>query len=225
MNHTITYFFRLESGVEHRFGVDFERPAPGGALPDWTLLDTDKCGHCPLASSPGARCPAAADLVPVLKRFSALASYDNVEVRVVNAQYEVHKRTDTQTALSALMGLILATSACPILSRMRPLARMHLPFTTDTELVYRIATMHLFDCYLRGTTPGLQELTGFFADFHRLNEAFAKRITRATQNDAGINALMVLHTRNMMAGLSLEKKLNEIRTWFRQSAGSDKAPQ
>ena len=223
MNNTITYFFRLESGAEHRFDVDFERAAPGGALPDWILLDTNKCGHCPLASSPGARCPAAADLVPVVERFSALASVDSVEVRVVNAQYEARKRTDTQTALSALMGLILATSACPILSRMRPLAYTHLPFTTDTEMLYRIAAMHLFDCYLRGTTPDLQGLAGFFADFDTLNEAFAKRIKRATQRDASINALVVLHARNMLAGLSIENKLDETRVWFRQSAGGDKA--
>ena len=217
MNNTITYIFRLESGVEHRFDVDFDRPAPSGDLPDWTLLETDKCEHCPLAGGPGVRCPAAADLVPVIERFSALASVDSVDVRVVRAQYEARKKTDTQTALSALMGLILATSACPILSRMRPLAHTHLPFSTDTEMVYRIATMHLFDCFLRGRTPDLQGLAGFFADIDKLNEAFAERIKRATQRDAGINALVVLHARSMLASLSIEKKLDEIRVWFGQA--------
>ena len=214
MKNNITYFFRLESGVEYRFDVDFDRAAPSGPLPDWTLLETDKCEHCPLHGGPGVRCPAAADLVPVVEQFSALASVENVDVRVVRAQYEAHKKTDTQTALSALMGLILATSACPILSRMRPLAHTHLPFSTDTEMVYRIAAMHLFDCFLRGVTPDLQGLAGFFADIDKLNEAFAQRIKRATQRDAGINALVVLHARSMLASLSSEKKLDEIRVWF-----------
>ena len=114
MSNTIIYIFRLESGTEHRFDVDLNRPVASGALPDWTLLDTNKCENCPLASGPGARCPAAADLVPIVAQFSALASIGSVDVRVVRPQFEATKHTDTQTALSALMGLILATSACPI---------------------------------------------------------------------------------------------------------------
>ncbi len=214
MSNAITYIFQLDSGAEHCFDVVFDRPAAGGDLPDWTLLDTHKCGNCPLASAPGARCPAAADLVPIIEKFSALASIDNVEVRVVREQYESHKRTDTQTALSALIGLILATSACPILSRMRPLAHTHLPFPTETDSVYRIITMHLLRCYLAGTKPDLGNLTDFFADFEVLNDAFARRLKRAIQNDASINALVVLHSRNMIASFSIDEKLDEIRAWF-----------
>ena len=220
MNNAITYIFRLESGVEYRFDVDLDRAAAGGALPDWTLLETEKCEHCPLTSSPGARCPAAADLAPVIDRFSTLASIESVDVRVVHERYEAHKHTDTQTALSALMGLILATSACPILSRMRPLAHTHLPFCTETEMMYRICAMHLFDCFLAGTTPDLQGLSGLFADISKLNEAFARRITLAAKRDASNNALVKLHARSMLASLTIEGKMDEIRTWFRQSTGS-----
>ncbi len=214
MNNMISYIFQLESGAAHRFDVAFDRPAASGDLPDWTLLDTHQCDNCPLARAPGARCPAAADLVPIIDKFSALASIDNVDVRVVREQYEVHKRTDTQTALSALMGLILATSACPILGRMRPLAQTHLPFPTETEIVYRIITMHLLRCHLAGTPADLGTLTGFFADFETLNEAFARRLKRAIQNDASINALVVLHARSMVASFSIDEKLDEIRAWF-----------
>ncbi len=83
MSHTITYIFRLETGIEHRFEVDFERPPASGNLPDWTLLDTHKCPNCPLPSTPGARCPAAADLMAIVERFSQLASIDTVDVRVL----------------------------------------------------------------------------------------------------------------------------------------------
>ncbi len=220
MSNAITYVFQLESGAEHRFDVELNRPAATGDLPDWTLLDTHKCGNCPLASTPGARCPAAADLVPIVEKFSALASIDNVEVRVLREQYEAHKRTDTQTALSALMGLILATSACPILSRMRPMAQTHLPFPTETEIVYRIITMHLLRCYLADTKPDLGTLNDFFADFETLNDAFSKRLKRAIQNDASINALVVLHSRNMIASFSIDEKLEEIREWFGQATGT-----
>jgi hypothetical protein len=115
------------------------------------------------------------------------------------------------------MGLILATSACPILNRMRPLAHTHQPFPSETEVVYRIAAMHLLDCFLRDATPDLHGLTELFADIAKLNEAFARRITLATQRDASINALVKLHSRSMLASLSIDDKLDEIHRWFRRS--------
>ena len=214
MDDTITYVFKIEAGADVSFEVNLNRPAQSGDLPDWTLLENNKCANCPLAAAPGARCPAAADLVPIVQRFSELASIGNTMVRVVRPQFELHKQTDTQTALSALMGLILATSGCPILNRMRPMAQMHLPFPSENEVVYRIVSMHLFKCYLDGTTPDLKDLETFFADVDQLNHAFAKRIKRATQEDASINALVLLHSRSMLASLSIEDNLAQIRAWF-----------
>ena len=218
MSKKVIYFFRLESGAGHRFDVDFDRPLAGGDLPEWTRLEVDKCPNCPLAEAPGAHCPAAADLVPLVERFSALTSIDRVDVHVVTPQFEARKRTDTQTALSALMGLILATGACPILSRLRPLAHMHSPFASATEVVYRIVSMHLFGCYLRGEPAGLDGLDGFFSDLERLNQAFFGRLNRAVQRDASINALLALHSRSMLASLSMETEMEQIRAWFQHAS-------
>lgn len=221
MNKKVTYLFRLESGIEHRFDVDFDRPPAGGDLPAWTRLEADKCPHCPLPNAPGAHCPAAADLVPLVERFSALSSIDRIDVLVVTPQYEARKRTDTQTALSALMGLILATSACPILQRMRPLAQMHMPFATATEMVYRIVSMHLLGCFLRGEPVGLDGLDRFFSDIDRLNHAFFGRLNRAVQRDAGINALLALHSHSMLASMSIKPEMENIRAWFQQTLAGD----
>jgi len=153
----------------------------------------------------------------VVERFSALSSIDRVEVHVVTPQYEARKRTDTQTALRALMGLILATSACPILGRMRPLAHMHMPFATGTENVYRIVSMHLMGQFLRGEPAGLEGLKEFFADIERLNHAFFARLNRAVQRDAGINALVSLQSHSMLASMSIETEMENIRAWFQQT--------
>lgn len=223
MNKKIIYFFRLESGVGHRFDVELDRPAAGGDLPDWTRLEVNKCPHCPLADAPGAHCPAAADMVPLVEKFSALSSIDKVDVHVVTPEYEARKHTDTQTALSALMGLILATSACPILGRMRPLAHMHLPFATPTEMVYRIVSMHLLGCFLRGEPVGLDGLNEFFSEIDRLNHAFFGRLNRAVQRDAGLNALLTLHSRSMLASVSIESEMENIRAWFQQTPAGEPA--
>ena len=221
MNKKVIYLFRLESGVGHRFDVEFDRPPAGGDLPAWTLLEADKCPHCPLPSAPGAHCPAAADLVPVVEKFAALSSVDRIDVHVVTLQHEARKRTDTQTALGALMGLILATSACPILGRMRPLAHTHMPFATPTERVYRIVSMHLMGCHVRGEPVGLHGLAEFFSDIERLNHAFSARLNRAVQRDAGINALLALHARSMLASMSIEEEMENIRVWFQQTLAGD----
>jgi hypothetical protein len=223
LNKKIIYFFRLESGVGHRFDVDFDRPPASGELPAWTLLEADKCPNCPLADAPGARCPAASDLVPLVEKFSALSSIDRINVHVVTPEYEARKHTDTQTALSALMGLILATSACPILGRMRPLAHMHMPFATPTETVYRIVSMHLLGCFLRGESVGLDGLNEFFSEIDRLNHAFFGRLNRAVQRDAGLNALLGLHSRSALASLSIDAQIENIRAWFQQSPAGDPA--
>ena len=217
LSKKVIYLFRLESGAGHRFDVEFDRPPAGGDLPEWTRLEADKCPHCPLLNAPGARCPAAADLVPLVEKFSALSSIDRIDVHVVTPQYEARKRTDTQTALRALMGLILATGACPILGRMRPLAHMHMPFATGTEMVYRIVSMHLLGHFLRGEPVGLDGLDGFFSDIDRLNHAFSGRLNRAVQRDASINALLALHSHNMLASMSIELEMGNISAWFQQT--------
>ncbi|OGA18096.1 MAG: hypothetical protein A3H32_11265 [Betaproteobacteria bacterium RIFCSPLOWO2_02_FULL_63_19] len=218
MSKKIVYIFRLESGIGHRFDVDFDRPSAAGDLPAWTLLKEDKCPHCPLPDAPGARCPAAADLVPIVEKFSELSSIDRIDVHVLSQECESRKRTDTQTALRALMGLILATSACPILSRMRPLAHMHMPFATGTEMVYRIVSMHVFGRFLRGEPAGLDGLRDFFADIDKLNRAFAGRLNRAAQRDASINALLALHSHSMLASMSIEPEMENIRVWFQPAS-------
>jgi len=217
LNKKVIYLFRLESGVGHRIDVEFDRPPASGNLPEWTRLEVDKCPHCPLPSAPGAHCPAAADLVPVVERFSELSSIDRIDVHVVTPQFEARKHTDTQTALRALMGLILATGACPILGRMRPLAHMHMPFATATETVYRIVSMHLVGSFLRGGPVGLDGLDGFFSDIDRLNHAFFGRLKRAVQRDAGINALLALHSGSMVASMSIKPEMENIRAWFQQT--------
>ena len=217
MKKKIIYIFRLESGVQHRFDVEFDRAPADGDLPEWTRLEADKCPHCPLAGAPGARCPAAADLVPIVERFSALSSIDRVDVLVLTNEYEARKRTDAQTALSALMGLILATSACPVLGHMLPLAHTHRPFASPTEMVYRIVSMHLMGCFLRGEPVGLDGLDGFLAEIDGLNHAFSNRLKNAAQSDAGINALLALHSRSMLVSLSIGPELERIRGWFNET--------
>jgi hypothetical protein len=165
------FFFRLKSVVGHRFDMEFKRLLASGELLEWTRLEVDRCPHCTLAHARSAHCSAAVDLVPFVERFSALYSIDPIDVQVVATQYEVRKHADAQTALRILMGLILVTSACPILERMRPLAHMHMPFATTAEM---------------------DGLDGLSSDFDRLNHAFSGRLELAVQGDACVKTAAYL---------------------------------
>ena len=205
-------------GAEHRFDIDLDRPQVDPAsipnLPAWTALEQNKCPCCPLPDAPGAACPAAVDLMPMVRRFSALASIAPAEVRVVTEEREVRKKTDAQSALGALMGLVLASSGCPVLRRMRPMAQTHLPFGSMTETVYRMAAMQFFDCFLRGEPASIDGLRHFFDEIDQLDRAFAERLRVAAEKDASLNALLTLHSRVMLVSFSLTNKLERIRGWF-----------
>jgi hypothetical protein len=211
----ITYALNID-GVEHRFDVEVERPpsARRGALPVWTELGHHKCGNCPLPSDDDAACPAAADLVPIVESFSKLSSIAQCDVRVTTAEREVRKVTDAQTALSALMGLIMATSGCPILRRMKPLAEMHLPFATATEVVHRTVAAHLVRCLLEGKPADTEELKRYFDDVDTLNFAFMSRLRSAAEKDASLNALVVLQAGGALVSGSLEDGLRRLRSMY-----------
>jgi hypothetical protein len=211
----VTYVLTID-GVEHRFDTDVNR-APAlkrGALPVWTALEHERCPNCPLPGGDDAACPPAADLAPVVERFSQLSSIARASVRVLTEEREVRKDTDAQTALSALMGLIMATSGCPILRRLKPLAVMHLPFATATEVVQRTVAAHLVRAMLDGKPADVEELRRIFEEIDTLNFAFMTRLRSAAQKDASLNALVVLQAGGALVAGSLEDGLRRLRSLY-----------
>jgi len=81
-------------------------------------------------------------LVDLVTRCEELVSYDQIDVRVVTDEWTI-----TQRAISALMGLIMATSGCPKTAYLKPMARFHLPLASEDEAVYRVTSMYLLAQY------------------------------------------------------------------------------
>jgi hypothetical protein len=217
----ITYVLTID-GVDHRFDTDVNRPvsAKRGALPVWTALEHHQCPNCPLGAPPpgsDSACPAAADLAPVVESFSKLSSIAQAAVQVLTPEREVRKTTDAQTALSALMGLIMATSGCPILRRMKPLAEMHLPFATATEVVHRTVGAHLVRALIEGRDADIDELRKQLDDVDTLNFAFMTRLRSAAEKDASLNALVVLQAGGALVSGSLEDGLRRLKSMYADS--------
>jgi hypothetical protein len=199
----VKYHFIFDSGSERDFTVQLDpttlqdtSPQPNPP-PDWAKLDYQKCPNCPLRSEDVPYCPAATSLSSVVPAFADIHSFEKADIRVEVSGRVITSRTDVQTGLGSLLGLQLAASGCPVLAKLRPMVRFHLPFATQEETIFRATAMYLVGQYLRAQAGEVPDwsLVGL-ADIYRavgiVNRAFALRLRAAGKKDANLNAVIVL---------------------------------
>ncbi len=215
----ISYHFVIDGQGAVDFDVEPSRGPrpPGPDDPEWVRLEYRRCRHCPLTEA--TNCPAAADLREIVDAFAAVNSTQRCVVRVDTPQRTYEKRCDVQTGLGALVGLVMATSGCPILAPMRPMAHTHLPFATVEETLFRTTSTYLLGEYLRerrGETPdyALNGLRSLYADLERLNNAFAARLRAAAERDANLNAVVRLFSLSALVQMSVDRGLSMVAPWF-----------
>lgn len=201
--HFIRYDLVLEDGQFYQHEVDLERPTHGVSLnngkhPPWTRLVNQQCTNCPLAADKHHYCPTAVDIAPVAEQFIHHQSIDRVDVTVHTPERSFHKNCDLQTALCALFGLMMASSECPLLARLKPLAYFHYPFATLEESVRHIIGNYLIGQYIRTNDDkyqpdwSLQGIEQLFSDLKIVNTGFMARVRTVAKEDASINALLTL---------------------------------
>ncbi len=219
----IEYTLTLDNGRTVRFTVDPERVAAaaddGKPHPDWTRLDYHQCPNCPLRTSEHRYCPAALDIEQVVVAFGDVYSHHQVQAEVRTETRTYVKRTDVQTALRSLMGLCLATGGCPVLSRMKGPARLHMPFATVEETLFRMVGAYLIGQYTlarQGGTPDwdLAGLTGLYAELQDVNSSIKTRLDAAAEKDANINAVVLLMGISMLVSFSLEAQLIGLKPFL-----------
>lgn len=197
-----TFVFTEEKKIEFVLTFDSEnfnlQTQNVESYPEWTYLSYHKCHICPLNETETKYCPTAVSLVPLINTFSSFTSYENVELRVETPQRIYIKNTTVQKGLSSLIGLYMTTTNCPILSKLKPLARFHLPVATAEETFFRVVSMFLIQQYLllqQGKTPDwtLKDLTNLYEDIKIVNKSFCDRISSVIEKDASVNALIILN--------------------------------
>lgn len=224
---TIQYFFTFDDGLELKFNVDIDRvfdvKQDLSKAPGWTRLDNNQCSNCPLSKDKFSHCPAALDLDKVARDFQRFPAQTKVNVRVVTPEREYVKRASLEEGVRALMGLIMATCACPIFSQLKPNARNHLPFASKDEFILRSASMYLMNQYFIYKDGGQPdwELKGLVKTNEQLglvNHAFWQRVVAAFQNDSNSKALLSFFTMSSSVSASLDAQLNKIKPVFFSSA-------
>ena len=219
----IHYHFLIEGKESLKFSVDLKRKyskeKDAERHPFWAALNYHKCVVCPLSGSEFHHCPVAVDLQDVMATFSDTISHRRAEMHVLTPEREFVHHCDVQTGLNSLLGLIMATSACPILSQLRPLANFHLPFATAEETLYRTVGAYLVKQYFvlqNGNKPDF-ELAGLGVLYQKLislNTCFAARVRSASEQDANINAVIRMDNFSILVLFALKDNLMHEKVKF-----------
>ncbi|NOQ37205.1 MAG: hypothetical protein GQ569_15150 [Methylococcaceae bacterium] len=166
-------------------------------LPEWTRLDYCQCPNCPLKLEETPHCPVAINLVELVSHFCDLISHQTVKVSVQSSSRTYTVETTVQDTLSSILGLYMSCSGCPILDKLRPMARFHLPFSSYEETSYRSLSMYLIAQYLRykegkSADWDLEGFVAMYKEIQIVNQAFSQRLCNISQGDANNNALVIL---------------------------------
>ncbi len=188
--------------------------------PQWTRLDYMVCDNCPLHNTDAVYCPVAVNLVDVVEAFKDTLSYDVVDVLVeIRERTYARQQIPIQQALSSLLGIIMVTSGCGSLDKLRPMVRFHLPFASIEETVFRVASTYLLAQYFRvrkGLQPDweMKHLVSIYQNIARININICKRLQQATSKDASLNAVVILDTFAQMMPLTIEETLKDFEHLF-----------
>ena len=198
----IKYRFIFADGKEEAFEMHLDEALSyqadtDAAPPEWTHLSNNKCHNCPLNEKDNPQCPVARNLAPVLARFVDRISFEKIDLIVTTEAREYRKSISLQRGISAIFGLIMVTSGCPVLDKLRPMAFTHLPMAALEETRYRAISMYLLAQYFRAR-KGLSadwELKGLekiYGEIGIVNRDFVSRLHTINMQDANYNAVVSL---------------------------------
>ena len=219
---SIRYVFDLPDGTKRAMDFRFDARdfrlanAVPPVAPFWAELEFCQCANCPLSAAQQPHCPAALQMVGPIEQLKSLVSFDTVAVTVTQAERTIHVETSAQHAMVSVLGLIMATAGCPWTDHLRPMARCHLPFASETETVYRSVSMYLLARELMGESdePAYDALKALYENLHVVNRGIAKRLGAATRTDPARNAIAILDTYTTSLPAALARSLDELEPLF-----------
>ncbi len=186
---------------------------PGEELEtDWALLENFACPHCPLDKSTHKYCPVAQNLYKVIKEFGSFNSYEMADVEVETVSRKFQKQTALQSGISSLIGILMPSSGCPVLGKLKPMLYTHLPFASLDETQTRVFSLYLLSQYIRfkkGFEPDweMNKLIDIYDQISILNKNVSRQIVQLEEKDAGINGLIILNNFAEYVTFTINEKL------------------
>ncbi len=187
--------------------------------PGWAQLEYHQCPPCPLKSAEHPFCPVALCISDLVTSFKDTASYVKCRVTCVSPERTVTKETIVQEGLASILGLLMATSGCPIMSFFKPLARFHLPFATVDESIFRIVAVYMLRQFYRKDAANddrllLCEIKKHYALVKQVNKGILDRILSITDLDADKNAIVTLSSLGQILEMEIDANLESLHYLF-----------
>ncbi len=193
--------------------------------PEWAKLENNRCPNCPLPSD-CAYCPAALGIAMFLPLFESRVSHEKVVIEVETPQRTIVSKSTFQTGMASLIGLVCATSGCPLTKFLRPMARFHMPFADEQETLYRSFSSWLLMAYVQQKLNGGKEpitLDGLkrkYQDLSVMNSRLAERLRAGVKRDAALNAVIILDLFAQIAPDNIDGGFEDILDAFTVEDGS-----
>ena len=220
------YQFQFEDGYTKNYHIALD-PNTLSLIPnehchkpqDWTHLTYNQCSNCPLVIDSHTFCPVAVNIMELVETFKDVLSYRNCSVMCETEDRTYSKDTSIMEGLSAIFGVIMATSDCPIMNFLKPMARFHLPFSSVEETTVRTASMYLLGQYFRYKDQpeikmDFKTLENHYAQVRLVNEGIIKRISSVSKQDADKNAIVTLHSLSLFLSMEIDYSLSSLEYIF-----------
>ena len=143
------YVFKFEDGEEHLFAVNLDpetlRYLPPEPLKgdNWTRLEHNQCKNCSLNTEHDRDCLVALSIKGLVKDFAEKISYEIAEITVHTNERSYFKKTTMQKGIASLLGILMVSSGCPVMAKLRPMVRFHLPFASILETTFRTTSTYV----------------------------------------------------------------------------------
>ncbi|BBO81474.1 hypothetical protein DSCO28_20400 [Desulfosarcina ovata subsp. sediminis] len=219
------YRIELEDGQHTRFEIALDPvtltmlTASSEPYPPWTQLAYNQCQCCPLTPQTRLYCPIAVNITDLVEKFKDILSHKNCRVVCETDDRTYSKRTSAMEGLTSVFGIIMATSHCPVMDFLKPMARFHLPFASVEETMVRSTSLFLLGQYFeykkgRIKQFDFEELEKKYARVQLVNEGLLARIRSLGNQDADKNAIITLHSISQFLSLEMDFSLATIAHFF-----------
>ncbi len=219
----ITYCFHHQTPEEIRFQMQFDNLSmqfvsdSDSNHDEWTHLAFMQCSHCPLKQQDQFYCPIARNIARVVEIFSGTMSTETTRIAVLTDERNYWKDTTMQHGLHGIFGLIMATSGCPHMNFLKPMARFHLPFSTYRETIIRTISMYFLQQLVNSSnynnmSVGFDTLADNYQQVNQLNREFIQRIRSVKAGgDAGENAIVILDSFVQLIDMEFETDFSLLK--------------
>jgi hypothetical protein len=227
----IKYRFAVEDGTQSSFLLRLDPkdlsllPTSQDPPPDWARLGNEKCSHCPLSEDRHPYCPIACNLAGIIHEFARKISFTEADISIETNERQYSRRAPLQQGISSLIGIVMVTSGCPHMDKLRPMVYTHLPFATSRETTYRAISMYLLAQYFRrkeGLAPDwdMKGLVDIYSAVRQVNIDFLQRLKTMRIEDANLNAIVKLDCFAITASSSIvDDTLQGVRAIFQAYLG------